>query len=552
MLSKFHQIFDSLTRLERQIFQGAIIVFILASLLNGANAFYRKTVLAPIEGGSYTEGVVGQPISLNPLISAQNDADRDLMEVIFSDLGELLEKSKVNDDGKTWVLELKENLLWSDGEPLTADDVVFTLEAIQNPDSHSPLALTWQSVTAEKLNEREIRFSLKTAYAFLLDNLKALKIVPQHIFGAIPAANLRLSDYNLEPVGSGPYAFSKFLKRRDGFIVQYQFTANPFYHGPKPLIQELNFKFFQNYQEAIAAFNKKEIEGLGGLSPAQIPELKIGHEIQEIQIPRYYAIFLNSSTAPALKNKEVRLALGLTTDRSKIIETVFGGRALAISGPLYPSIEGYDPEFDRQSEFSREAARELLEKNKWRPDAEGILLKKIGSEELKLDFEIIVPQIDFLVEAVNLIAEDWRSLGIRIQPIVLSATEVANDVIKTRNYQMIIFGNILKNNPDVFSFWHSSERFYPGLNLALYENRIADEILETIRKTLDANVRVRNARKLQSLIAEDQPAIFLFSPNYLYAGPKNLGGLNLRFAPSPANRFDEISKWYLKTARVFK
>ena len=117
---------------------------------------------------------------------------------------------------------------------------------------------------------------------------------------------------------------------------------------------------------------------------------------------------------------------------------------------------------------------------------------------------------------------------------------------------MIIFGNILKNNPDVFSFWHSSERFYPGLNLALYENRIADEILETIRKTLDANVRVRNARKLQSLIAEDQPAIFLFSPNYLYAGPKNLGGLNLRFAPSPANRFDEISKWYLKTARVFK
>lgn len=552
MLSKFHKLFDSLTRLERQIFQGALIIFALSSLLNGANAFYRKTVLAPIEGGSYTEGVVGQPIAINPLIAAGNEADRDLIELLFSDLSELMADYKLSDDQKSWTIELKENLFWSDGEPITADDVIFTVGAIQNPDTYSPLAQAWQSVAAEKLNEREFRFTLKIPYAFFLDNLRSLKIVPQHIFGAIPTANLRLSDYNLEPVGSGPYLFLNFAKRKDGFISDYRLRANQAYIGGLPLIQELRFKFFPKLEEAVAAFNRKEIDGLGGLSPSDLGDLKIGYQLRELNIPRYYAIFMNPSTAPALNQKEIREAIALVTDRGNLIQTVLAGRGIAIAGPLYPDIEGYDPEVSETARFSPKDAVELLETKGWRNSEGGIRVKKIGKEELKLEFEIIVPDIDFLAETVSILKEDLQKIGIRLTPITVDPSEVAGEIIKTRNYQMIIFGNILKNNPDVFSFWHSSERFHPGLNLALYNNKIVDGLLESIRKNFDDTSRLRDLKKLQNILTEEKPAIFLFSPNYLYAAPKDLGGFNNKIIAAPSNRFDDVNKWYLKTARVFK
>lgn len=524
----------------------------LSFILNSANIFYKKTVLAPIEGGVFREGLVGQPIAINPLVSLSNDVDRDLIELIFSDLADLLESHKMSADGKIWTIELKKNLAWSDGEPLTGDDVIFTLETIQNPDTRSPLLQTWQSVIAEKLNEQEIRFTLKTPYAFFFENLKGFKIVPQHIFGAIPSANLRLSDYNLEPVGSGPFAFAGYEKRRDGFIKEFRLTANRFFYGGKALIKDLRFNFYSNYEDAIAAFNKKEIDALGGLPPAGLSDLKIGHQIWEINIPRYYAIFMNPSIQPVFKNKEVRKALAQATDTERIISAALKEHALPVSGPIYPHLEGWNEDASKAPAFSLDAAKETLKNGQWRPDEDGILYKKVGQDKLRLDLEIIVPDISFLVESVRIIAEDWKSIGVHLKISALNPTEIANELIKTRNYQLIVFGNILKNSPDVFSFWHSSERFYPGLNLALYENRVADDLLESVRRNLDPNIRVRDLKKLQTVLTEDQPAIFLFSPNYLYAGPKTLGGFNPKFIATPADRFEEANKWFLKTARVFK
>jgi len=552
MFSKFHKIFDSLTALERQIFEGAALVFIFSSVLNGVNIFYQKTILAPIQGGSFTEGLIGQPISINPLSASGNDVDRDLMELIFSDLAELIEDYKLSPDSKIWTVELKSDLRWSDGEPLTADDVIFTIETIQNPETHSPLVGTWQGITAERMSDREIRFNLKSPYAFFLDNLKTLKIVPQHIWGAIPGANIRLSDYNLEPVGSGPYMFARYEKRKDGFIREYHLEANPNFWGEQALIQDLGFKFFSNYEEAIDAFNKRKIDGLGGLAADDVPELKVGHQIKEINVPRYYAVFLNPATAPALKNKEVRSALNLSTDRAKIVELALTGKAVPIFGPIYPGLEGYEGELLNTAKFSLEDAQKILTDNKWNPGEQGIRSRKTGQEELKLEFQIVVPEIDFLVKTVEILKEDWQKIGVGLETLILSPAEIAAEIIKTRNYQMIVFGNILKNNPDIFSFWHSSERFHPGLNLALYENRTVDGLLESIRRNFDTDARIRDIKKLQNIINDDEPAVFLFSPNYLYAGSKDLGGFEAKFITTPANRFDEVFKWFLKTARVFK
>ena len=165
---------------------------------------------------------------------------------------------------------------------------------------------------------------------------------------------------------------------------------------------------------------------------------------------------------------------------------------------------------------------------------------------------MIVPQIPFLVETIDILKNEWVNIGVKLNPIILSPSDITNEVIKTRNYQMILFGNILKNNPDVFSFWHSSERFYPGLNLSLYDNKKVDTLLESIRRNSDEESRKGDLSKLQKLISDDQPAIFLYSPIYLYVGPKNFGGFEEKIINTPSHRFENIHKWYLETTRAFR
>ena len=534
------------------MFQDTCLVFAFALFFYGVNAFYGATILAPVPGGSYTEGVVGQPIAINPLIAGTNDPDRDLMEISFSDLTELAERYTPDDTHRIWTVVLKENLHWSDGEPLTSDDIIFTLETIQNPDTHSPAFAGWQGVVAERLSEREVRFTLKTPYAFFSHNLASLKITPEHVFSTIPAANLRLSDYNLEPVGSGPYSFAGYEKRRDGFVTDYHFVASPYYSGEAPLIKELSFKFFPNYQEAINAFNQRHIDGLGGIAPQDVDAVRINHRVAELAIPRYYAVFINQTTSLQLREKEVRTALDTAIDRAEILTVALENRGLPVGGPLTPGIEGYDAEIGAGARFLPDATNAALDAAGWLLGDDGVRRKTIQGNELRLAFELVVPDIAFLVKTAEVLAERWKNVGIEITTTILSPTEVANDVVKTRNYQLLMFGNILNMNPDIFSFWHSSEKFRPGLNLSVYENKSVDTLLEAIRREFNVEKREEQIRELERLIDADKPAVFLFSPYYLYLAPKNLGGLENPQVSSPANRFQNVAEWYLKTARVFR
>ena len=206
---------------------------------------------------------------------------------------------------------------------------------------------------------------------------------------------------------------------------------------------------------------------------------------------------------------------------------------MVVDGPIPSTIDGYDPDIYKSEQIDIEQAKSIL--------------SKAGLKEISA----VVPQIQFLIDTAELIKTDWGKIGLTFNYQVASLQEM-NEVIKTRNYQAVVFGNILRGNSDVFSFWHSSERFYPGLNLAIYSNKKVDNLLESIRKDFNLESRKTNLSKLQQLIYEDKPAIFLFSPNYIYAAPKNLGGLELKLAITPSDRFEKVNEWYLRTARMFK
>lgn len=544
------QILKSLNKTEKIFLYLTIAILFISSLLWIAYFINKNTVSVPVESESYIEGVVGQPKFINPIIS-NTDTDRDLSQIVYSDLIELMDRHTVDSEGKTWNVFLKTDLLWSDGKPLTSDDVIFTIETIQDPEAHSPLFTTWQGIIANRISELEIEFTLRNQYVFFLDNLKDLKIVPKHIFGSIPSSNLKLSNYNLEPVGSGPYKYTNYNLRNDGFITQYNFSINPNYAGKKPFIQNLSISFFQGAEELINSFNSRKIDGFGNLSPKNIDKLQLSNKLTELKMPRYYAIFLNQNMNEALKEKAVRQALDMATDKAKLVNEIFNGRAEAVNQPITSTISGYKEL--GLSNFSIEGAIEVLEKNNWKINEEtGIREKKEGKNTVKLEFQLIVPRIQFLENTADLIKADWEKIGVKLELVKLNPNDINGDVIKNRNYQMLLFGNVLKNNPDIFSFWHSSEKFYPGLNLSMFQNKKADESIERIRKEMDPEKMISEVGNLQEIISIEQPAIFLFSPYYLYTSIKNLGGLDGESLVTPSDRFKNINEWYLETSRALK
>ncbi len=548
----FGRLLASLTLKEKLALRiaGGILTFGL--LAGGAQWVRQNTIVVPRAAGTYTEGFVGQPINLNPALGGESTIDRDLAALLYSDLATLAATITPSEGGRIWEVVLKDDTRWSDGETLSADDVRYTIDTIQDPQTNSPYAQTWRGVVVERTSERAIRISLKTPYAFLIDNLRELRIIPQHIFGNIPTANLRLSSYNLEVVGSGPYTFTNFEKRKDGFVTAYTMSANSRYSGKMPYIEHIVAKFFAENRELIRAWSRNEIDGFGGQSNAVIQELSGNYNTHNVMLPQYYALFENQSLHQALKNPVVRKALRATTDRDRIIKKLFDWNATPSYGPIPKNIEGHTEALYVKEAASSESATSMLETDGWKIGNDGVREKPLGKKMIRLEFEVLVPQIQFLVDTATMIKEDWAKIGAKLVVVPVAPEELATNAIKPRNYQLLLFGNTLKNNPDVFEFWHSSERFYTGANLALYDNKKVDGLLETIRRTMDITVRAPLIAKLQEIIHDDAPAIFLFSPNYRYIVTSALQGFKAERLVTPADRFRFVNEWYIKTKRVFK
>ncbi|MDE2001388.1 MAG: hypothetical protein KGI60_02355, partial [Patescibacteria group bacterium] len=463
MITFLIKLFRTLSHTERLVVYGSALILFVAAGLLGILLFNAATVETPAPSPMYAEGVIGQPITLNPVIAGANDPDHDLIRLTFADLVTLSESVKTNDSGKTWDVVLKNNLRWSDGKPLTADDVIFTLDTIQNPDSRSPLALAWQGVVANRISEREVEFSLHAPYVFFPDNLQDLFVIPQHIWGTIPVANFPLSEYNLQPVGDGPYQYSSIEKRADGFITDYHLSANPSFPGPQPFLNEFTVTFYQSQSDLIDAFNTGKIDGFGGIAPQSLGDLKLPHTVLEKNVPEYYAVFFNKTT-PGLDDQKVIQALTLAADKNTIVQTVFDGHAIVVNEPVLPTIDGYDNSADPGNAFSADDASALLDKAGWKlNDTTGIREKKLAKQTdvTPLEFSLVVPDVKFMTDTAAILQQEWKAVGVKLDLIVLNPTDIMNEIIKTRNYQMILFGNVLKQNPDLFSFWHSSEKFYP-------------------------------------------------------------------------------------------
>ncbi len=519
--------------------------------------FYAQTQPAPDFGGSYAEGLMGEPKYINPLLVQTNDTDRDLSSIIYSGLMkydpngnlalDLAESYEVSSDGLEYTFVLKKNIQWHDGAPFSADDVIFTIRILQNNDYGSIHRINWQGIEIEKINDYSIKFKLKNKYAQFLNNA-TLGILPKHLWENIKPSSFPLSDLNLHPIGSGPYRFKRLLKDETGLIQSYELEAFESFYDGRPFIKKLVFKFYPSEAELVSAYNRNQIEGLGFLSVNKIKDLKFSNRlsIQNIKLPRYFAAFFNPNQSKILGDKNIRLALNYGTDRQTLIDQVLSGQGLIINSPILKELLA--PLTPQKYNFDQAFAKQILENSGWK-DTNGDGLRK--KEQDTLTLKIKTSNWPELSQTAEILKKQWEELGFKIELEIEPLTDIQQS-IKDRDYEVLVFGEVLNLDPDPYSFWHSSQKKDPGLNLALYDSKIADKILEESRQVLNPIERNQKYADFEKILLEDVAAVFLYAPYYTYFPSKKIHGNTLEILPMPSARFDNLNQWYIETKRVKK
>jgi peptide/nickel transport system substrate-binding protein len=566
-MSFFKNIFFAFTKKERILFLISSLAAVISFFVVISMVIAQATTAFPSQGGTYVEGVVGQPENVNP-VTAQNEADLSLVKLIYANIPDIADSITSSTDGLTWTVHLKNGLTWQDGQKLTSDDVIFAVQSIQDPDANSPLAASWQGVTASRVSELELTFTLATPYAFFEDNLNNLYVIPKHIFADVPVGNWRLSDYNLKPVGSGPYEFSSYDQQSDGFISSYNLTAWKNYPGTQTNISNFDLTFFPNTADLLQSFNSGGIDGFGGASYGNLTAIKRPYDLFAWRTPGYYAVFFNTSKNLALQDSSVREALSIATDRDSLVAQTLGGNGVADYGPIPPDAAYFasttEPGFaNTQTALPSSTASSspaispstfatsLLSQDGWIiSSTTGFRAKTIGNVSVPLVVNLTVPDIDFLDQTAAALQTDWQAIGAQVNIATDTSEDIIATTIKNRTYESLLFGNVLGPSSDLYSFWDSSQRFSPGLNLAIYDNPKVDSLIEGARTDLAVASRTAQFAAAQQDIVNDNPAIFLYSPDYLYVTNKDVQGISPDLLVDPSDLAREQTSWYLNAARV--
>ena len=391
--SQWKQIFKILKKTERIIFITLILLTFGSLAYLAGSLHINTTKVAPTFGGTYTEGVVGHPRFINPIYGETNDVDRTLIGLIYSGLmtygkdgkivNDLAEGYQISEDGRVYTFQLKDNLYWQDGMPLTIDDIVYTIKTIQNSDYKSPLRANWLDIDIEKISDKTFVFSLQSPYNSFLENC-ALKIIPKHIWENILPENFTLSSYNLRPVGSGTYVVSDISQAKNGSVKSISLKANRKYYNKLPYISELSFQFFNDKEELIKAANQKAIDGFSlafldndqALAEKQIRQGWTNSEkfnFYSFLLPRYFAVFFNPKKSKIFEDTNVKTALNYSINKTEIASNISSSaknNIFVVDSPILPQYFGYS-EPEKVYGYNIDLAKELLDKSGFKEQDNG-------------------------------------------------------------------------------------------------------------------------------------------------------------------------------------
>ena len=570
--SELRLAFFSFSKKEKLIFLILVLVLFVSAIIILENLNKSFMTNVPMSGGSISEGIVGAPRFINPVL-ALSDADKDLTSLIYSGLmrknsdgtlaPDLAEKYEMSPDGLNYTFTLKDRIYFQDGEPITADDVIFTVNEAKDPIIKSSLKGNWDGIGVEKIDAKTIKFTLKQPYSSFLENA-TLGIMPEHLWKGSP---IELNNANTNPIGSGPYEVSKVSKKSSGVVDYYNLVPFKKFILGKPYIKSIVLHFYSNEDDMVSALENGTVNQISSITPQNAKILKQkGYRVESSVLPRVFGLFFNQSQAKIFTDKNVVQAIDLAIDKDQIVQTVLNGYGVVIDDPIPPNMLAYQ-KLNAQNNLSYQEnlqkAQDILTKDGWQKGADGFLEKTAGGKTTKgktptpktttpLEFSISTGNAPELAQSADLIKQNLEALGIKVEVKTFEIGNLNQSVIRPRKYDALLFGQIINHESDLFAFWHSSQRKDPGLNVAMYVNAQVDKILEDAFITVDENAKIKKYSQFEDQIKKDMPAVFLYSPDFIYVISKNLSGLSIDHITSPADRFSDSYSWYVQTDNVWR
>lgn len=518
----------------------------------------------PEQGGVYTEALVGSLGRLNPLLDWNNSADRDVNRLLFSGLvkfdergiprADLAEAWGVAPDGTVYNFTLRANALWHDGTPVTSDDVIFTIERMKGAGSLVPQDIKdlWGRITVEKLNDKNLKFTLPEPFVPFMDYL-TFGILPKHLLESIPPEQMPDAQFNINPVGTGPYRFDRLIVD-DGQITGVVLTINKDYYGTPPFIEQVVFRYYPTSAAALDAYTQGDVLAISRVSPQELlaaleePNLSM----YSSPLPQMSFVFfnLNNPDVEFLQNTNVRRALMLGLNRSSIINSYLSGQAIVANGPILPNSWAYYDGIER-FEYNPEEAKALLKDEGYSIPAGGGEVR--AKDGVPLAFTILHPDDELHTQIAQAIQSQWAKIGVRVDLQAVPYDQLVLNSLTSRAFQSALVDINLSRtpDPDPYPFWHQAEAT-GGQNYSQWDNRPASEYLEQARVTADYDLRARLYRNFQVVFAKELPALPLYIPVYSYAVDGQVQGVQVAPLYDPSDRFATFTRWFLLTRRALQ
>lgn len=551
-------------RLRWQILVVAVTVVIVALLLLSQQPISIPVLPEAAPGGVYTEALVGSMGRLNPMLDWNNPADRDINRLIFSGLmrfdshglpqPDLAESWGASSDGMRYNFTIRPNAVWHDGQPVTTDDVIFTIELIKGSGSLFPQDIKdlWSQIEVKRFNEKTLQFKLPEPFAPFLD-YAAFGILPKHLLESLPADQLANADFNLQPIGTGPYKFDR-LMTSGGQISGVVLTVNKDYYLPSPFIEQIVFRFYPSSASAFDAYQQGEVLGVSRLTAdvLQSALMDPNLSVYASRLPQLGLVFLNlnNPNAPFLQNEKVRLALLIGVNRNQIVSRIMQGQAIVADSPILPGSWAYYNEIEHFDYDPDRAAVLLKDEGYVIPAGGGDVRAKEGQF---LSFTLVHPDDTVHTQIAQAIQADWALIGVRIELQAVAYDSLVKDFLTTRTFQAALadLNTARTPDPDPYLFWHQSEAT-GGQNYSQWDNRTASEFLETARTAADFETRARLYRNFQVVFAKDMPSLPLYYPVYSYAVDASVQGVQVAPMYDVSDRLALIAEWYLVTRRTLE
>lgn len=531
--------------------EKVLALWILSALSLGALFFAlvaintRYVITIPALGGSVTEGVVGTPRFINPVLATSNQ-DKDITSLVFSGLTSLDAQGTVqlnlassitpSEDGLTYTVTLRDDITFHDGTPLTSDDVLYTVNLIQNPLIKSPHRIELEGVSVEKTSATSLVFTLKQPYP-LFTRVLTIGILPKHIWKNLTEEQFSLSDYNIHAIGSGPYKIESIVSK-SGIPEDIILESNEDYTLGRPYIEQITISTYQNEKYLIEAFNSGDIDRIHGISPDTLPSLtRSSSRIETTLLPRTFSVFFNPNKKELLSDKNIRKALMLAIDKDAIVRDVFKGYAQTINIPFAFDVSDADT---ATSTYNPDLARSILAKN--------AAFKKASST---LSITLTTANTDDMKKVADMLKTYWEAIGVSTTVTVYEVSDLTQVIIKERDFEALLYGSIAETPSDLYAFWHSSQRTSPGLNISNYVSKSLDTNLATLRNSNNELERVSAYEALRQEFEDEVPGIALFAPRLLYIINDKVTTTLPHFSSDRSSRFALVEQWYRYTEHVW-